>query len=73
MEKSIKKTLSNAEINWIITALQHDVAEYYTDLENAKSSATKALANLAIENRESLITKLNDWRYAEFTNIVLTH
>lgn len=65
--------LSYQELNWIVQGLQHDLCEYYTDRDNAVNNSQFALANQAIRNRESLITKLTDMQQSKPKTIVLIH
>lgn len=68
LEKMCKVSLSKAEINWIVMALNHDLSALRTDYDSAcDGSPLQSLSELAIDNRERLIRKLTDISY-KFTN-----
>ena len=56
-----KYQLTKTEINWIVMALQHEIAEIKHEMDAAEDgSPVQSLGEIAIGGRESLITKLND-------------
>ena len=68
LEKMCKVSLSKAEINWIVMALNHDLSALRMDYDSAgDGSPLQALSELAIDNRERLVRKLTDVSY-KFTN-----
>ena len=74
MSAMAKYTLSYAEINWIVCALNHDLVGYYSDLDHAPNEECAALADLAILNRQRLITKLTDMQAdKEAKRVALIH
>ena len=64
-------TLSRTEMNWIIMALNHDIAALHEERGHMYDDQMDKLADLAISNHERLVTKLMDAQNDNVTNIAL--
>lgn len=56
-----KNEITLTQVQWIIQALQKDMAAVRDEMEQASDgSPTYALGEIVYEGRQSLVTKLND-------------
>ena len=60
MGPNTKYYLTQAELNWIVMALQHDIAAMRDECSVTDSDGVRKLGFMAIENREKLVTRIMD-------------
>lgn len=60
MAAKTKFAITTTQLEWIVQALHHDIAGYMDDVERTDSELVRSLGNIAIENRESLVTSIMD-------------
>ena len=56
-----KNELTTTQINWIITALNHEVASIRDEIDHAEDgSPISAIGEILMDERTALVTKLTD-------------
>ena len=67
-----KYKVSRAELKWIVSALNHNIADIKAEMEQADDhSPIYALGEVAVEGRERLVTLLNDIIYNGIKTITI--
>ena len=61
--------LSQTELNWIVLALNHDIATLRSEAEHSDSDVVRSIGFTAIESREKLVTKITDMMDANVKKI----
>jgi hypothetical protein len=65
-------TLSYAELNWMVLALNHELVDLKREYDAApEGSALESLAEMAIESRKNLVTKLTDFQHNRVKRITV--
>jgi len=69
MGPNTKWYLTNAELNWIVLALNHEIASLRYDADNTDSDLVRKLGRRSAEGREELVTKITDFMSANAKRI----
>lgn len=67
-----KYQLTYTQLEWIVQALQHHMAEIHNEMDRSPDSAPiQSLGELFMEGRQSLVTTLSDIIYNKAKTIAL--
>ena len=56
-----KNEITTTQVNWIITALNHDIASIRDEIDHAEDgSPITAIGEILMDERTALVTKLTD-------------
>ena len=66
-----KFTLTRTELDWLVSALNHQLANLQEEVDSADSDIIRNLGRLTIDTRTALRTKLNDIQASNVRTIAI--